>query len=94
MSFFTGMLGFGFTNSINVSIPDNVTEQISQNGDSMRDGEQFRLYSAEGGLSGITYIELGGIELTDLIIEDDNNLTAVAPSTGYLFSDDYTLVAR
>lgn len=67
-------------------------EEITAAGGTVKDGEQFNVYYASGGLTGATSVTINGIACTGLSVTDDNNLTATAPANDLLHGQVYDLV--
>lgn len=67
-------------------------ESITAAGGTVKDGEQFNVYYASGGLTGATSVTINGIACTGLSVTDDNNLLATAPSNDLLHGQAYDLV--
>lgn len=67
-------------------------EQIIAAGGTVKDGEQFTIYYAAGGLTGATGVTIDGVACTGVSVTDDNNLTATAPANDLLHGQAYDLV--
>lgn len=55
-------------------------ESVTAAGGTVKDGEQFSVYYAAGGLTGATGVTIDGVACTGVSVTDDNNLTATAPA--------------
>ena len=64
---------------------------VTESGGTVRDGEQFSLFAAGGGLTGVTAVTINGIACTSVNVTDDENMTAVAPADDLLHGQAYTM---
>lgn len=59
-------------------------ETVNASGGTVKDGEQFTLNYASGGLTGATGVTIDGVACTGVSVTDDNNMTATAPADDLL----------